>query len=229
MTISRRRQRRTWVLASNISAAIGKSDSTRRGAEGKKLRLKTEALNERRLKRVSIRSVAISCFLFAAPSFAAADKALFSFDNGNFVVFGDIGLAKIKAQEFFYVGDHEISQLNWEGKGVTLFTVGVDGQIDNNWSLKGSVKVNTGGNGHLVDYDCKIPEHEDWSHRSIHPLTGLDHYVAVAIELDRIINGGGLDWRQPRHLPLSSFWNSRCSSSTFSLNTSTTDGYHAGM
>ncbi|WP_327437547.1 hypothetical protein, partial [Sinorhizobium meliloti] len=33
------------------------------------------------------------------------------------------------------------------------FQVGVDGQIDNNWSLKGSVKVNTGGNGHLVDYD----------------------------------------------------------------------------
>ncbi|WP_268814695.1 autotransporter outer membrane beta-barrel domain-containing protein [Sinorhizobium meliloti] len=46
-----------------------------------------------------------------------------------------------------------MSQLNWESKGVTLFKVGVDGQIDNNWSLKGSVKVNTGGNGHLVDYD----------------------------------------------------------------------------
>jgi len=94
------------------------------------------------MKRVSIRSVAISCFLFAAPSFAAADKALCSSDDGSLVVFGDIGVANIKAQEFFYAGDHEISQL-----------VGVDGQIDNNWSLKGSVKVNTGGNGHLVDYD----------------------------------------------------------------------------
>ncbi|ASQ07090.1 omptin family outer membrane protease (plasmid) [Sinorhizobium meliloti WSM1022] len=105
------------------------------------------------MKRVSIRSVAISCFLFAAPSFAAADKALCSSDDGSLVVFGDIGVANIKAQEFFYAGDHEISQLNWESKGVTLFKVGVDGQIDNNWSLKGSVKVNTGGNGHLVDYD----------------------------------------------------------------------------
>ncbi|WP_234892377.1 hypothetical protein [Sinorhizobium medicae] len=55
------------------------------------------------MKRVSIRSVAISCFLFAAPSFAAADKALCSFDDGSLVVFGDIGVAKIKAQEFFCV------------------------------------------------------------------------------------------------------------------------------
>ncbi|MGH0347389.1 hypothetical protein NKY44_26830 [Sinorhizobium meliloti] len=101
------------------------------------------------MKRVSIRSVAISCFLFAAPSFAAADKALCSSDDGSLVVFGDIGFAKIKAQEFSYVGDHEISQLNWESKGVTLFTVGVDGQIDNDWSLKGSVKVGTGGNGQM--------------------------------------------------------------------------------
>ncbi|MDX0414548.1 hypothetical protein GOL30_32005 [Sinorhizobium medicae] len=57
------------------------------------------------MERVSIRSVAISCFLFAAPSFAAADKALCSFDDGSLVVFGDIGVAKIKAQEFFCVGD----------------------------------------------------------------------------------------------------------------------------
>lgn len=122
------------------------------------------------MKGVSIRSVAISCFLFAAPSFAAADEALCSSDDGSLVVFGDIGVANIKAQEFFYAGDHEISQLNWESKGVTLFTVGVDGQIDNNWSLKGSVKVNTGGNGHLVDYDWMILAREDWSHPQSIPL-----------------------------------------------------------
>ncbi|WP_033056028.1 omptin family outer membrane protease [Sinorhizobium meliloti] len=141
------------------------------------------------MKRVSNRSVAISCFLFGGPSFATAHNALFSSVDGNFVVFGDIGLATIKAQEFFYAGDHKNSQLNWESKGVTLFTVGVDGQIDMEWSLKSIVKGGTGGNGHLVDYDWLSPEHEDWSDRSIHPLTELDHYVAAAIELDRIIYG----------------------------------------
>ncbi|WP_323130284.1 omptin family outer membrane protease [Sinorhizobium medicae] len=169
---------------------VGKSDT--KGIRGEEAQAQDGgAVRKTRsaMKRVSIRSVAISCFLYGAPSFAAADNALFSSDDGNVVVFGDIGLANIKAQEFFYVGDHKISQLNWESKGVTLFTVGVDGQIDNDWSLKGSVKVGTGGNGHLVDYDWTIIEREDWSHRSIHPLTELDHYVTAAIELNRIAYG----------------------------------------
>ncbi|NRP75660.1 hypothetical protein ILFOPFJJ_06583 [Ensifer psoraleae] len=84
---------------------------------------------------------------------------------------------------------HKCSQLNWRSQGITLFTVGADAQIDNDWSLNGSVNVGTGGNGHLVDYDWLSRGHHDWSHRSIHPLTELDHYVAGAIELDRIIYG----------------------------------------
>ncbi|TVZ74857.1 omptin family outer membrane protease [Rhizobium mongolense] len=175
-----------------VACAVGKSDATQRGSEAKKLRLKTEALYERRgqlMKRVSIRSVAISCFLLAAPSFAAADNALFSSDDGNVVVFGDIGLANIKAQEFVYEGDHKLSQLNWESKGMTLFTAGVDAQIDNDWSLKGSVKVGAIGDGHMTDYDWYSPRHDDWSDRSIHPDTELDHYVAGSIEIDRIIYG----------------------------------------
>ncbi|MEX2697415.1 omptin family outer membrane protease, partial [Rhizobium mongolense] len=175
-----------------VACAVGKSDATRRGSEAKKLRLKTEALDKTRgqpMKRVSIRSVAISCFLLAAPSFAAADNALFSSDDGNVVVFGDIGLANIKAQEFFYIGDHKLSQLNWESKGMTLFTAGVDAQIDNDWSLKGSVKVGAIGDGHMTDYDWASPRHDDWSHRSVSPDTELDHYIAGSIEIDRIVYG----------------------------------------
>ncbi|MEX2746316.1 omptin family outer membrane protease [Rhizobium mongolense] len=175
-----------------VACAVGKSDATRRRSEAKKLRLKTEALDKTRgqpMKRVSIRSVAISCFLLAAPSFAAADNALFSSDDGNVVVFGDIGLANIKAQEFFYKGDHKLSQLNWESKGMTLFTAGVDAQIDNDWSLKGSVKVGAIGDGHMTDYDWYSPGHDDWSERSVSPDTELDHYIAGSIEIDRIVYG----------------------------------------
>nr|WP_032993861.1 omptin family outer membrane protease [Rhizobium leguminosarum] len=70
---------------------------------------------------------------------------------------------------------------------MTLFSVGMDGQFDNDWSVKGSVEIGTGGNGHMVDYDWKSTGHDDWSHRSIRPLTELDHYVAGAIQLDRSI------------------------------------------
>ncbi|WP_168349635.1 omptin family outer membrane protease [Rhizobium leguminosarum] len=139
------------------------------------------------MKRVITGFVVTSCLLVATPSLAAADNALFSSDDGNFVVFGGLGLANIKAQEFVYEGDRKLSQLNWESQGMTLFTVGVDAHIDNDWSLKGSVEIGTGGNGHMVDYDWDSGEHDDWSDRSIHPLTELDHYVAGAIQLNRII------------------------------------------
>ncbi|MCZ4093569.1 omptin family outer membrane protease [Sinorhizobium psoraleae] len=72
---------------------------------------------------------------------------------------------------------------------MTLFTVGAIAQIDNDWSLKGSVNLGTGGNGHMVDYDWLSRGHDDWSDRSVSPNTELDHYVAGAIELDRIIYG----------------------------------------
>ncbi|WP_204339909.1 omptin family outer membrane protease [Rhizobium leguminosarum] len=63
--------------------------------------------------------------LVATPSLAAANNALYSSDDGNFFVFGGLGLANIKAQEVVYDGDHKVSQLNWESMGMTLFTLGV--------------------------------------------------------------------------------------------------------
>ncbi|WRW37754.1 hypothetical protein U5G49_007390 (plasmid) [Rhizobium indigoferae] len=133
-----------------VACAADNSDATKRRSEAKKVRPKTEALDETRgqlMKRVIAGSAVTSCLLVATPSLAAADNALFSSDDGNFVVFGGLGLANIKAQEFVYYGDRKRSQLNWESKGMTLFTVGVDAQIDNDWSLKGSVEI---GTGHMV-------------------------------------------------------------------------------
>ncbi|MDV4159426.1 MULTISPECIES: omptin family outer membrane protease [Rhizobium] len=175
-----------------VACAADNSDATKRRSEAKKLRPKTEAPDETRsqlMKRVITGIVVTFCLLVATPSLAAADKTLFSSDDGNFVVFGGLGLANIKAQEFVYQTDRKISQLNWESKGMTLFTVGADAQIHNDWSVKGSVEIGTGGNGHMVDYDWMLPTHDDWSNRSIHPLTELDHYFTGAIQLDRIIYG----------------------------------------
>ncbi|WEX91703.1 omptin family outer membrane protease (plasmid) [Sinorhizobium garamanticum] len=168
--------------------SVGKSEARQGVCEAEKIRANTEVLNEKRgqpTKPVIIRSVVTSSFLMTTPSFAAADDVLFSSDDGSFIFFGGIGVANIKAQEFVYDGDQKISQLNWESKGVTIFTVGVDAQIDNGWSLKGSVNFGTGGNGHMVDTDWD--DRDDWSDRSIHPNTELGHYVGGAIELDRII------------------------------------------
>lgn len=197
------RQQREAGPSTAVARAERKSDAAQAASKARKRRPNTEALDETRgqlMKRVIVGSAVTSCFV-VTPSFAASNDVLFSADDGNFIVFGGIGLANIKAQEFVYRGaaactdsgweskGHKCSQLNWESKGITLFTAGAEAQIENDWSLKGSVNVGTGGNGHLVDYDWLSPGHDDWSHRSIHPLTELDHYVAGAIELDRIIYG----------------------------------------
>ncbi|WP_244560035.1 omptin family outer membrane protease [Ensifer aridi] len=197
------RQQREAGPSTPVARAERKSDAPQ-SAEARKLRPNTEALDElcgQLTKCVIVGSVITSCFLMATPSFAAADDVLFSSDDGNLIVFGGIGLANIKAQEFVYRGaeqctdlgweskGHKCSQLNWESKGVTLFTLGFDAQIDDDWSLKGSVNLGTGGNGHLVDSDWLSRGHDGWSQRSIHPNTELDHYVDGAIELDRIIYG----------------------------------------
>ncbi|WP_245007032.1 omptin family outer membrane protease [Rhizobium laguerreae] len=141
------------------------------------------------MKRIITTSAITFCLLAATPSLAAANNARSSFDDGNFVVFSGLGLANIKAQEFVYDGDHKNSQLNWESKGINLFTVGVDAQIDNDWNVKSSIEIGTGGTAHMVDYDWDSSGHDDWSRRSIHPLTELGHDVAVAIQLERIIDG----------------------------------------
>ncbi|MGR9425999.1 omptin family outer membrane protease [Rhizobium leguminosarum] len=150
------------------------SGTTQSRSEEKKLRPKTGAPNEtlgELMKRVVTGFAITFCLLVATPSLAAANNALYSSDDGNFIVFGGMGLANIKAQEFVYNGDHKVSQLNWESKGMTLFTLGVDAQFDNDWSITSSVEIGTGGTGHMVDYDWMLPGHDDWSHRSIHPLT----------------------------------------------------------
>ncbi|MBB4189592.1 omptin [Sinorhizobium terangae] len=188
------------------STAVARAEPNFQGGgyEARKLRPATKALDEihgQPTKCVIVGSVITSCFLMATPSFAATDDVLFSSDDGNFIVLGGIGLANIKAQEFVYPGSgactasgwvskgQKCSQLNWESKGVTLFTVGAVAQINDDWSLKGSVNVGTGGNGHMVDSDWLSRGHDDWSDRSIHPNTELDRYVAGAIEFDRIIYG----------------------------------------
>ncbi|WP_260684811.1 omptin family outer membrane protease [Rhizobium laguerreae] len=175
-----------------VAYAADNSGITQGQSEPTKLKSKTEVPDEtlgQLMNRVITASAITFCLVVPTPSLAAANNALYSSDDGNFFFFGGLGLANIKAQEFVYERDHKLSQLKWESKGMTLFTVGVDAQFDNDWSVKGNIEIGTGGTGHMVDYDWKSTEHDDWSHRSIHPLTELDHYIAGSIEIDRIVYG----------------------------------------
>lgn len=110
-----------------------------------------------------------------------------------FTVHASIGLHNFTAGEYVYVGSFKLSQLNWKSTGVTVFNGGLDYQIDNLWKVRSKFSVGTGGDGHMVDYDWIYAGgtmtgpngDDDWTDRSIHPDTRLDHYFAGEIAIDR--------------------------------------------
>ncbi|GEO84576.1 MULTISPECIES: omptin family outer membrane protease [Alphaproteobacteria] len=137
------------------------------------------------MTRLLTTTALLGAMALGLPNFAFAADDIFTSPDGAFSVYGGVGLAYIKAEEFVYDGSHKLSQLDWESKGMTLYTLGADAQIDKNWKVRAAFNVGTGGNGHMVDYDWMDYGISDWTDRSIHPDTELDHYFSGSIEVDR--------------------------------------------
>lgn len=134
--------------------------------------------------------VSIACLMVSSGSSLAADAAAASFDDGRFSFSGSIGLMNIDAKEYVYEGSHKVSQLNWESKGVVLYTGTALAELTPDWSVKATIDIGTNGDGHMVDYDWIAPNYvntgmDGWSDRSISPDTRLAHYFAGSIEIGR--------------------------------------------
>ncbi|MDQ0319809.1 outer membrane protease [Pararhizobium capsulatum DSM 1112] len=137
--------------------------------------------------RISLLSIA--CLLFSTTACLADDTGA-SFDNGRFTFSGSVGLANIEAKEYVYLGSHKGSQLDWESKGVTLYSGAAGVELTPDWSVTATVDIGTNGDGHMVDYDWVPGLYVDtsmdgWSDRSISPDTRLSHYFAGSIEIAR--------------------------------------------
>lgn len=137
--------------------------------------------------RISLLSIAC---LLASTGACLADDTSASFDNGRFTFAGSVGLMNIDAVEYVYLGANKASQLNWESKGVTLYSGSAAVDLTPEWSVKATVDIGTNGDGHMVDYDW-VPGYlidysmDGWSDRSISPDTRLSHYFAGSIEIAR--------------------------------------------
>ncbi|WP_083637393.1 omptin family outer membrane protease [Pararhizobium arenae] len=135
--------------------------------------------------RISLLSFAC---LLASTSISLADEA--SFDDGRFTFGGSVGLMNINATEHVYLGADKASLLEWESKGVVLYSATAAALLTPEWSLKATVDIGTNGDGHMVDYDW-VPgfyidqSMDGWSDRSISPDTRLAHYFAGSIEIAR--------------------------------------------
>ncbi|RUU13745.1 omptin family outer membrane protease [Mesorhizobium sp. USDA-HM6] len=176
-------------------SAPNRTTAAARGSAARKSRPLIDVPDEKaseRARRVTFKALTASCVLLSAPSFAAEGKGPIYIDNGNIVVFSEIGLADIRAQEFVYWNhddwhNHKVSQLDWKSIEVTLLTVGASARIDKEWSLKTRFDVGIGGDGHLLDRDWESKLHDSWSGHAVMPDTHLDHYFAGSIEVDRIV------------------------------------------
>lgn len=110
----------------------------------------------------------------------------------------DAGIGTISAKELVYDGKWRTSELQWESKGVAILrgTLGID--LAPGWRLRGEAKAGFKGDGYMADYDWIYPYttrngDADWSHRSQHEDTRLDHYLAGGVEVTRSIFEDELD------------------------------------
>lgn len=130
------------------------------------------------------RALLLGGSLLATPTLALADDQAPAMPDGIFSVYGGYSMAHIQSDELVYGGGQKLSELNWESKYVSIFTVGLSADVDKSWTVKGDVDIGTGGDGHMVDYDWLYGP-DAWSERSIHPDTRLDHYFSADIQVSR--------------------------------------------
>lgn len=109
----------------------------------------------------------------------------------------DAGLANIYAEESVLNGGSTVSRLDWESKGVTLLRGSLNIKVAPDWSVRAEGKTGMNGDGYMTDYDWIAPHatgqsDNDWSHRSVHDDTRLDHYYSGSLELNRtFVNDNG--------------------------------------
>ncbi len=105
-------------------------------------------------------------------------------------VTGGFGLSYLRGNEFVYSNSKKLSQLVWEGMAVPTASASVMAPLENGWRVRLSGEAGLSGGGYMTDYDWD-PAHtvstarDDWSDRSLHPDTQVDHYFSGGLRVGR--------------------------------------------
>lgn len=130
---------------------------------------------------------AISAALMMTSPVLAAD------DGAMPLIFSvETGVMRLQANELVYEGKKRVSQLVWDGNAIGVIGGLVQIDIDRDWRLTGKAHVGVTGENHMVDYDWLEPWYvgsgdNQWTDRSIHPDTRLDHYFDIDLAVGRTI------------------------------------------
>ena len=99
-----------------------------------------------------------------------------------------LGYGRIKADERFFDGGDMISHLTWSAE-VPMATVQIRRDLPSDWLLTGSLSSAIGDGAYMSDLDWLAPDRADWTHRSLHPDTRLNHYVDADLAVGRDLHG----------------------------------------
>ncbi|SMF00415.1 plasminogen activator [Tistlia consotensis] len=99
--------------------------------------------------------------------------------GSRFTLSGSIGVALLQADQYLFEDDGSYaSHLIWKSDPVPVATFEAGWQGEGHWAVLGSLSVALDHTGYMEDYDWFDPG-RDWTHRSQHPDTDLERYVAL--------------------------------------------------
>ena len=97
---------------------------------------------------------------------------------------GGIGMLFLYGDEYVFNGDSTLSHLKWDSR-MPVLRGSVDLDVGHGVSVRAEGSVAGLGSSYMEDYDWMIPTNnfDDWTHRSQHPDTQVDHYFTGALSL----------------------------------------------
>lgn len=118
---------------------------------------------------------------------------LYSDTETGFILRGGFGASTIEAREKVFAsttGDNLLSLLVWKTTA-PIASFDAKARLGDDWTLRGRIDAAFGGDSHMSDYDWFGPhflsyDPDDWTHRSLHPNTGLDWYFNGEVTLAKV-------------------------------------------
>lgn len=130
------------------------------------------------------RGLIILSMTFGIPAAGQAQDMLMTSADGTVVFRGSYGITAVEANELVYQGKNKLSQLIWQSTAVSTFTGQARFDFDR-FFIRASGTIGLGGDGYMRNFDWLDPSRNNWSDRSQHPDTRLDHYFSGSIEAGR--------------------------------------------
>ncbi|RRN71471.1 omptin family outer membrane protease [Agrobacterium deltaense] len=113
-------------------------------------------------------------------------------EQGGLTASLDAGVLNLRATETVHLRGRKVSELEWETKNAMALRGSLGLELAPGWRVKAEGRVGFEGDGYMTDYDWIWPfsrdsSKENWSSRSQHDDTRLDHYFSGSLELNRML------------------------------------------